>query len=848
MASLKNVNPDLRNYLRKHKIPEIYEAILTGLAITNPEDPYEFIMRNIGEFLTTKVQSTHGLEALTWDSLIPEEFKPQARTFTAVYLDSIFSFDEAHLMPSPEQYQKAYQYYNNKLIDITFGAWLFYHQYKKHKRAEMARKLKLAAEHYDLRKQRVHFTYWLSWVRFARNRLEIAHDIIRGVYQMSLSRLVFEAWHNVMLDAKRTREYFERLERGELDGEEEIISPRGEARDDISLLPRKVAIKIFGYLDLADRSHCAQVCRSWKMIVSTPYLWSKVNLSAIKVKTTDKLACKLLQKCRPYLLHLNLRACVKLTKPAYYAVGQCRNLQDLNLSECVGVNDDVMRDILEGCSILLYLNISFTNITDATLRLLAKSCKNLQYLSLAYCRRFSDRGLQYLAMGRGCRKLIYIDLSGAAQITSVGYKNIASGCSNLEHLVVNNCATLRDDCILMLTAKCRNIRSVSFLQTPNITDLSLKALAQHRKLQQIKIEGNNRISDNSFKYVGKMCSEIRHLYITDCPRITDASLKSLAPCRNINVLNFADCIRITDAGVRNLVEGPSGPKLREINLSNCVRVTDVSIMKITQKCYNLVYGKFCFSEHITDAGAEMLGNMPVLASVDISGCNITDTGLGALGNNVSLRDTTLAECFQITDLGVQKFAQQCRDLERLDISHCTELTDVAIKNLAFCCRRLTVLSLAGCSKLTDLSIRYLSGVCHNLLSLDISGCPKIRDDSMRFLRKGCKRLKKLKMLYCTGITKETFQKLGSKIPLVLWNDDPIPNTFGPGPEYLQLIAQSNMFVDFENDTDKDQTQTDGEVRNDNDESKGKKDVPDKPDEVQRKETNPDVNTNEDTDR
>lgn len=38
--------------------------------------------------------------------------------------------------------------------------------------------------------------------------------------------------------------YIKRLERGELDGEEEIISPRGEARDDISLLPRKVAIKV----------------------------------------------------------------------------------------------------------------------------------------------------------------------------------------------------------------------------------------------------------------------------------------------------------------------------------------------------------------------------------------------------------------------------------------------------------------------------------------------------------------------------------------------------------------------------------------------------------------------------
>ena len=36
----------------------------------------------------------------------------------------------------------------------------------------------------------------------------------------------------------------QRLERGEMDGEDEMLSPRGEARDDISLLPRKLAIKV----------------------------------------------------------------------------------------------------------------------------------------------------------------------------------------------------------------------------------------------------------------------------------------------------------------------------------------------------------------------------------------------------------------------------------------------------------------------------------------------------------------------------------------------------------------------------------------------------------------------------
>lgn len=41
---------------------------------------------------------------------------------------------------------------------------------------------------------------------------------------------------------------------------------------------------------------------------------------------------------------------------------------------------------------------------------------NLQNLSLAYCRKFTDKGLQYLNLGNGCHKLIYLDLSGCTQV------------------------------------------------------------------------------------------------------------------------------------------------------------------------------------------------------------------------------------------------------------------------------------------------------------------------------------------------------------------------------------------------------------------------------------------------
>ena len=41
--------------------------------------------------------------------------------------------------------------------------------------------------------------------------------------------------------------------------------------------------------------------------------------------------------------------------------------------------------------------------------------------------------------------------------------------------------------------------------------------------------------------------------------------------------------RMQDAGVRQIVEGPSGSKLRELNLTNCVRVSDVTLLRIAQR-------------------------------------------------------------------------------------------------------------------------------------------------------------------------------------------------------------------------------------------------------------------------
>ncbi|KFQ29905.1 F-box/LRR-repeat protein 13, partial [Mesitornis unicolor] len=451
---------------------------------------------------------------------------------------------------------------------------------------------------------------------------------------------------------------------------------------------------IFHYVNLVDLGRFAQVSQTWMLLTQDSSLWSDINFSSVKHKIQDKIVVNILQKWRPYVLRLNLRGCSSLHWPSFRSISECKNLQDLNLSECQGLNDESMRLISEGCRALLYLNLSYTDITNGTLRLLS-SFPNLQYLSLAHCRKFTDKGLLYLGSGKGCHKLIYLDLSGCIQISVEGFRNIANGCSRIQDLLINKMPTLTDRCIQALVEKCQQIVSVVFLDSPHLSDTTFKALAGC-KLAKVSIEGNNQITDLSFELMSKCCPYIRHIHLADCRKITDAGLKMISPLEHILVLNVADCIRISDEGVRPFVQGSSGAKLRELNLTNCIGLTDASVTEIAQRCHELTYLSLRYCENVTDTGIEALGNMSSLISIDISGTGVSDMGLRALGRHGNIKELSISECKNISDTGIQEFCKGTKYLERCCLSCCPQLTDETVKALAFHCHRLTSVNIAGC--------------------------------------------------------------------------------------------------------------------------------------------------------
>ncbi|KAM6320934.1 F-box and leucine-rich repeat protein 13 [Aegotheles albertisi] len=767
MESLRTASPELRAYCRRHNLPGSYEVLLCGLILTRPEDPLKYLEEKLREIIEKGIDAA--LRHVGTDLSLHGKLKRISET----YLNTVFGLDGEQLM-TEELCTKAWDFYSRKLMKLYFGQWMKYKLLRKNKRKMTTQKTALAVAHYNVQISRVFIQKWSMWMQIHKEKMILTEMRLQQIFNKIYLNAVLKTWHEEAQNSLKTKAYFEHLTK---ESQKDCFESNDlTVRQKTSHLPEENLLQIFHYLNLADLARCAQVSQMWMVLTQNSSLWSNINFSSVKHKVQDHIVVNILQKWRPYVLGLNLRGCYSLRCPSFRIISECKNLQDLNLSECQGLNEESMRLISEGCRALLYLNLSYTNITNGTLRVLS-SFPNLQYLSLAHCRKFTDKGLLYLGSGRGCHKLIYLDLSGCVQISFDGFRHIANACSRIQDLLINKMPTLTDRCIQALVEKCHQITSVVCLDSPQLSDATFKALAEC-KLVKVSIEGNNQITDLSIELISKCCPYIRHIHMADCQKITDAGLQMISPLKHILVLNVADCIRISDEGVMTFVQGSSGAKLRELNLTNCIHVTDASVTEIAQRCHELTHLNLRYCEKVTDAGIKALGNMLSLISIDISGTNISDMGLRALGCHGKIKELSISECKTISDTGIQEFCKGTKCLEYCHVSCCPRLTDEAVRALAFHCHRLTSVSIAGCPQMTDTCIQYLAAACPYLHFLDVSGCIHLTDKALKYLRGGCKQLRILKMMYCRNITKEAVLKYIAKLAKHEHDDADPPSCFG----------------------------------------------------------------------
>lgn len=155
---------------------------------------------------------------------------------------------------------------------------------------------------------------------------------------------------------------------------------------------------------------------------------------------------------------------------------------------------------------------------------------------------------------------------------------------------------------------------------------------------------------------------------------------------------------LTDDGFCHLFDERS--ELGLIGLEECVNLTDRTLNTIAATCSGLKKLSLIKLERITDFGVQaVLENAPLLTTLNLDWCPITDTTLYAIsGSCRTLQELTISQAPKVTIEGFSSIVYGLQDLQTLELWGLEQLND----------RWLYVLIQANLQSLTQLDISFSS--------------------------------------------------------------------------------------------------------------------------------------------
>ncbi|PKC70516.1 RNI-like protein, partial [Rhizophagus irregularis] len=269
---------------------------------------------------------------------------------------------------------------------------------------------------------------------------------------------------------------------------------------------------------------------------------------------TDRVIEKLTKSCH-HLKKLKLFGCTSLTNRSLYWIEmRCSKLTTLNIGFCVIITPNALQSLVNRCKELtsltishclntraislipmipslrkLDLGISNPKLTDEATNIISRHCPNLVYLSLSFS-LITRLGLR--TIGRGCRKLLFIDLSGCYLIDDE-ISDFLSYCPRLKIIYLNYLLQISGKSFLSII-KSSQIEYASFtsskiLEVSSSIDLLPPSSNEERSCSKIRklVLDNCEISDKNLKQISYWCKNLEYLDISLVYDMDDRVLQDL---------------------------------------------------------------------------------------------------------------------------------------------------------------------------------------------------------------------------------------------------------------------------------------------------------------------------------
>lgn len=145
----------------------------------------------------------------------------------------------------------------------------------------------------------------------------------------------------------------------------------------------------------------------------------------------------------------------------------------------------------------------------------------------------TDEGL--IALGRYCKSLTVIEVAENDLVTADGFEGLAK-VPALQHIVVLHCKRFSDRAMAGFSR--HPVSYLNLSDNSTITDGGMRILGQgagpgaaaRQALRTLILHNIFRVTDTGVRYLARGCTDIQHLDVSGCTRLTDASISAIINC------------------------------------------------------------------------------------------------------------------------------------------------------------------------------------------------------------------------------------------------------------------------------------------------------------------------------
>ncbi|PIN19691.1 hypothetical protein CDL12_07619 [Handroanthus impetiginosus] len=376
-------------------------------------------------------------------------------------------------------------------------------------------------------------------------------------------------------------------------------------------------------------------------------------------------------------------------------------------------------------------------------------------LDLSLCPRVTDASLGVIS---GCCKemLRSINLSRSKFFSHVGLSNLVMNCGNLVEIDLSNATELKDLAAAAI-AEAKNLEKLWLVRCKSITDIGIGCIAVGcRKLRLLSLKWCLGVGDLGVGLIAVKCKEIRSLDLSFLP-ISNKCLSQILELQHLEDLVLEGCFGIDDDSLAALKLGCKS--LQKLDMSSCQNLSHVGLLSLTSAAGCLRQLILSYGSCVDLALADSLQKLSMLQSIKLDGCQVTCSGLKAIGNwCVSLKELSLSKCVGVTDEGLSSLVTRHGDLKRLDITCCRKITHVSLAHITNSCTSLVSLKMESCTSILAEAFVLIGQRCQFLEELDLTD-KEIDDGGLKSISR-CSQLSTLKLGICLNITDEGLIDIG----------------------------------------------------------------------------------------